>query len=416
MDGQTPEIRAAREFASQAASKLRCSSAFAQLPAATQQVLLNDLGTIRSALEPSAEADATSEGDPYALTLESPRDYLARRRRQARLGDSPRRTQQPIAQPTQRRQAPSTQTIAERTGALIDEVDFPGFVSGLVHGTFDAIVDASIRQMEAFADLVSAVAKDADQFTQDHVTANQTRDWLVEQYPNDVRLAFDPRPRLQSMPTGEDDEPRTPSWLADFNLGGEELSDELLEEQLVPQARQRLGNNRLQMLATMVLMGMNRINVTDGSISARVRFRAAARDKTAVDYASSQDPGGASSWGQRGRSTSIHHSTMISTVGVNAQADSGLKAELFGQVQINFASETLPLDRFVEQAQLTLLQRNARVAPAEESPPPATPTTLPPASTAEPSSRQPTPVRAPDPTAPNSTAPEPGPPPPIGES
>src|ERR1700756_3919787 len=43
----------------------------------------------------------------------------------------------------------ATETLAARTGALVNEVDFPGFVAQLVHGTFDAIVDASIRQMES---------------------------------------------------------------------------------------------------------------------------------------------------------------------------------------------------------------------------------------------------------------------------
>ena len=51
---------------------------------------------------------------------------------------------------------------------------------------------------------------------------------------------------------------------------------------------------------------------------------------------------------------------MISTVGVNAQTDQSLKAELFGEVKINFASETLPLDRFADEAVVALLQRHAR--------------------------------------------------------
>src|SRR6185369_8010640 len=50
----------------------------------------------------------------------------------------------------------ATETIGRRAGALSDELDFPEFVASLVHGTFDAIVDSSIRQMESFADLVSA--------------------------------------------------------------------------------------------------------------------------------------------------------------------------------------------------------------------------------------------------------------------
>jgi hypothetical protein len=41
------------------------------------------------------------------------------------------------------------------------------------------MVDASIRQMESFADLVAAVAKPIEQFTEENVTPNQARDWLV---------------------------------------------------------------------------------------------------------------------------------------------------------------------------------------------------------------------------------------------
>jgi hypothetical protein len=41
---------------------------------------------------------------------------------------------------------------------LAAEIDFPSFVSDLIAGTFDAVVDASIQQMEAYADLVREVA------------------------------------------------------------------------------------------------------------------------------------------------------------------------------------------------------------------------------------------------------------------
>lgn len=48
---------------------------------------------------------------------------------------------------------------------LIAEIDFPGFVSDLIQGTFQAVVDASIRQMEAYADLVRDVASELDGMT-----------------------------------------------------------------------------------------------------------------------------------------------------------------------------------------------------------------------------------------------------------
>src|SRR4051812_44315717 len=80
--------------------------------------------------------------------------------------------------PARREQA--TDALGRRAGALADELDFPAFVASLIHGTFDAIVDSSIRQMESFADLVSAVSKPLDQFTEENVTLNQARDWLID--------------------------------------------------------------------------------------------------------------------------------------------------------------------------------------------------------------------------------------------
>jgi hypothetical protein len=52
-------------------------------------------------------------------------------------------------------------------GPLVDAVDFPAFVADLIKGTFDAIVDASIRQMEAYAQLLKDVSDRVDEFLQD---------------------------------------------------------------------------------------------------------------------------------------------------------------------------------------------------------------------------------------------------------
>src|SRR5204862_202510 len=64
----------------------------------------------------------------------------------------------------------------EQFGEMVKKVDFPNFVSGLVHGVFQAIVDASIQQMEAFSELLAATAKTAEQFAGDHISDAQARD------------------------------------------------------------------------------------------------------------------------------------------------------------------------------------------------------------------------------------------------
>lgn len=290
----------------------------------------------------------------------------------------------------------ATDALGRRAGNLSDELDFPKFVASLIHGTFDAMVDSSIRQMQAYADLVAAVAKPLEQFTEENVSLNQARDYLVEQYPRDVMLVESGDGLTLAPRQASEDEPASPRWLAEFDMAGEELTAETLEERLLPMAREKAAKTRLQTLATMVLMGINRIVVKDGTIGARLRFRAAAADRAAVQYASGGDPGtGGETWGSRGGAGEPLPSTKVSTVGVNVQSDSELKAELFGEVKINFASETVPLDRFVDDAQRALLERHSRQlpsappaapvrlvtsnpAPVAEAPPPVSPTPAPP--------------------------------------
>jgi hypothetical protein len=50
---------------------------------------------------------------------------------------------------------------------LVDDVDFPEFVADLVEGTFQAIVDSSIQQMEAYGELLKDVSKSIDAFVKD---------------------------------------------------------------------------------------------------------------------------------------------------------------------------------------------------------------------------------------------------------
>lgn len=276
------------------------------------------------------------------------------------------------AQPAQKSEK-ATDALGRRAGALSDEIDFPAFVASLMHGTFDAIVDSTIKQTQSFADLVAAVAKPLDQFTQENVTQGQARGWLVEQHPRDVTLVQDGDDfTLAPLAKGED--APAPTWLSDYGEEGNELTAELLEETILPRVREHVAQQRLSTLATMVLMGMQRVVIKDGSIGARLRFRAAAQDRAAVQYATSNDPSsGGTTWGARGNEAAI---TKVSTVGVNAQSDSSLNAELFGDVKINFASETLPLDRFMDDAQRTLLERHSR-QPSRAAPAPIAAPTAP---------------------------------------
>jgi len=110
------------------------------------------------------------------------------------------------------------------TDRLVADVNFPDFVSNLLNGVFDS----SIRQMEAYAKLVAGVAKSLDKFAKEN-SDNEARDHLLDRLPQFFSKSSTRTKRRRVQP----------------------------------------ASSRQQLLATMVMMGINRIVVTDGRISAR---------------------------------------------------------------------------------------------------------------------------------------------------
>ena len=127
MPSESPEVVAARRFANEASAMLGQSPSFQQLDPATRTGIMRDLGKIRHALNPPAKAPPPLSRDPYALALETPNDLFRRRlqeRQEGGNGEPPQQEngEEPGAPGSSR--APATQTLARRTGALIDEIDF----------------------------------------------------------------------------------------------------------------------------------------------------------------------------------------------------------------------------------------------------------------------------------------------------
>lgn len=122
--------------------------------------------------------------------------------------------------------------------SLVKAVDFPQFVAGLIGGVFHAIVDASVRQMEAYANMLANVADSVDQFADDHVTDESARDWLVKKYPEAL-------------------DGNAASALKRLRRPTRRVGAAQMEKALVAAARGRIATQRQQLLATMVLMGSN---------------------------------------------------------------------------------------------------------------------------------------------------------------
>ena len=363
-----------------ATRRLRESAAFRGLAGSERDRLGADLDRIERALGGAAPVlRGASYGDPYAIAHATPADLLRDLDGPGRSPSAPGpRGGAPAAPPPA---PPARKTPFEQfagVGGAIDGIDFPRFVASLIQGTFQAIVDATAQQLREYADLVGNLSRSVDDFARDNVSNDQVRAHLAKR--RELRHVAPPpgSGAETSLTIATGAEGTSPDWLADFGLEGEELTPELVAGPLFDVGRTQLAEQRMSTLASMVLMGINRIVVSDGDIRAKIQFHANLGEKTDAELATTQ-----MGQGVAGRSTAPTASLLVTTVKANTQAEASLKANLTGEVRIAFHTETFPLERFADSQAIQLLNRHAKwkgdvantpgVAPAGQPGAPAAP-------------------------------------------
>lgn len=278
----------------------------------------------------------------------------------------------------------------EQFGALVQKVDFPKFVGGLIKNVFQAIVESSIEQMRAYGELIANVAKTVDQFMADNISAGAGRDWLGERYPDALGVevssgasafADDGQPvppTVQLASRGENSEQRLREISRDLNLDPPvtDVSDANAELRLVTAARLHMAKSRQQLLASMVMLGINRIVVTDGTINAKVVFDMRAEDKAKRRYTASMYDQEAQRYKESVNasygawfspvdvSTSFegqqeHVATVASAVDETSESKAEAKARLSGEVRVNFKSDYLPLEKMATPEMMSVIQGNS---------------------------------------------------------
>ncbi|MFH1465892.1 MAG: hypothetical protein ABIO70_16005 [Pseudomonadota bacterium] len=360
----TPEER--DDVRRQVRAVLERTSAFGALSAERRRNLASDLVQVLAFLTDPAAGDrdlrdvaAEVQGEPSPMVSQALQRMTPVARAQA--DDSPPIPQQP--------------TKGSVTGAAIDKgteafeslvgaVDFPAFVSGLIEGVFTSIVDSSIRQMEAYGELLANVTKSIQDFANDNITDGAARDYLMDQFPRNFTLnRRGNRAVLQQSP-GLDEE-NAPDVGAFVGLPGANVDDEQAEAKLVQAAKLKMARARQQQLATMVVLGINRIVVTDGHINAKVvfdvkmsetaDFKASAQYHDAKTHVDTEHKTKRSFWGTS-RTSSSNVNTRVTTLDSNTsqQAHESIeaKAKLTGEVSVNFKSETFPLEKLASPDQL----------------------------------------------------------------
>ena len=324
-------------------------------------------------------------------------------------------------------------------GALLQAVNFPEFCAGLINGVFHSIVQTSIEQMEAYAKLVADVSKSLSEFRDENTTQNQGRDHLVQTFPDVFQLkmgsddpfafggssAFNDTPAAPPQPRvvmrADIDEATAVARINQslpLDKPIESLDDELVEALLVPAARTQIATGRQQLLATMVMLGINRIVVTDGELTAKVMYDFQARDNfqfqhtaQAFDYGSANVTTESVTGGEiartgptsnmyrladgrvveqkrdasfytRGDYKSVSQPLISMQSVTQTQGDAQLtaKASLAGTMKVKFKSDYLPLEKLANPESIAAIQLNAQpgmVKTLASRPAPAAPAAAP---------------------------------------
>ncbi|HEU4561508.1 MAG TPA: hypothetical protein VFS20_26880 [Longimicrobium sp.] len=404
-----------REVHRQVSEMLGRSAAFQQLPPAEREGILRNTAAIVGTLAQNRLGQAAGTGDPFAVPMEGgvgvpvglpglpgsgggQTGGVVTTDRGAFLsgrGGATERRDDNIGPKKAGDFGTGIALGVQQTGELLREVNFPNFVAELIQGVFQAVVDASVQQMKAYGEMVQSVAMSLNDFRDQNVTENQARDHLVQKYPSLMQVNLvDGRPQVGPRPGADDSS--LPDFKADLGIDEDisSLDPETIEARLVPAARNDLARSRQTLLATMLLMGINRIVVTDGKINAKLKFDFRARDSMkahaqAYDYGnfgtttitqSQHDEGettgenyqqsgggwftqptrsGESSRWSRGMDQTTT-APMILLQGQSdtvTQAEASASGELRGEVSLNFKTESVDLNKLASDADIFKLER-----------------------------------------------------------
>jgi len=297
-------------------------------------------------------------------------------------------------------QAGAVRQGVEQFGEMVQKVDFPKFVGGLIKNVFQAIVESSIEQMRAYGELIANVAKTTDQFMRDNIGESAGRDYLADAYPDALSVgtgttadsfavgdeADQPTSRLEA--NGENAAVRLAEISREMNVNPPvtDLSEANAELRLVTAARLQMAKSRQQLLSSMVMLGINRIVITDGSINAKVVFDMRASDKAKRNYTASMHDREAQRYKESVKaeygswytpysaSASFegeqeHVATVGSAVDESSESKAEVKAKLSGDVRVNFKSDYLPLDKMATPEMMSVIQGNS--TPYNPNNPPA---------------------------------------------
>lgn len=276
----------------------------------------------------------------------------------------------------------SASKVAGTTQAILNAVSFPRFVTDLINGVFRAMVDSNRQQMASYVDLIKNVAASLDGYTENNLGQDQARQWLVDTFPGSFEIQggadenTDPEDRADENASAQvrmKDGASMPSEEAlrgALGLGPDEsVPSGDPERSLLPFARRAIARQRQQVLASMVMMGMQRIVIESGRINAAMRFhidtRSTASDESGSKFnIENQGSVKANYWGvEMAIKNTIGY---VSTQKQQSTEEMNTDLDLNSSVELVFKTDYLPLDRMAGKGQVDRIKVNTINPDAEE--------------------------------------------------
>jgi hypothetical protein len=290
--------------------------------------------------------------------------------------------------------------VADTTRAILNAVSFPRFVTELINGVFKALNDSNQQQLASYIELIQNVSNTLDGFADANVGISGARAWLAERFPGsflvegdedlkpepgmsaeekaDLQKQRDASTRLKLAPGGS--MPSAAALKSAFGLGPEETAPSASDpENLVPLARAAIARNRQQMLSTMVMMGLQRIVIESGRLSAAMRFHIDTRSAAAADAGSSfdtrtnADVSGGAKFGPWGMEAKVQSTIgYVSTQRSQTTEEMNTDLDLSSNVELIFKTDYVQLDRLAggpaqERIRVNALNPDAEAKLASEA-------------------------------------------------
>jgi hypothetical protein len=265
------------------------------------------------------------------------------------------------------RMAPTAQKI-------IQAISFPRFVNELIIGVFKAILQTNETQLQQYVQLVRGVSQSLEGWESLGGNSDDpAKRWLAEQFPQSFRIEEpdpDDRPEpgeppepLQLISLGSP--PSEKALRAALNLEPDAEVPSGGGRELIAFVRRSIAKNRQQMLATMVQMGMQRLVIDSGRISASMKFHidaASAAEEQAHSGFDTRTTIGASASGGFGlwSASGSVQSTIgyVRTDDLTTREATNASADLNSSLELQFRTDQVPLDRIASEKTVERLRLN----------------------------------------------------------